>query len=45
MKIVVIDLSPAEIAAVANHVTRRFGSAASKLTAKDVAVLRAQTAH
>jgi mono/diheme cytochrome c family protein len=45
MKIVVIDLSPAEIAAVANYVTRRFGSAASKLTAKDVAVLRAQTAH
>ena len=34
-----------EIAAVANYVTGRFGSAASKLTAKDVAVLRAQTAH
>ena len=34
-----------EIAAVANDVTGRFGSAASKLTAKDVAVLRAQTAH
>ena len=34
-----------EIAAVANYVTGRFGSAASKLTAKDVAVLRTQTAH
>jgi mono/diheme cytochrome c family protein len=32
-----------EIAAVANYVTGRFGSAASKLTAKDVAGLRAQT--
>jgi mono/diheme cytochrome c family protein len=32
-----------EIAAVANYVTGRFGSAASKLTAKDVADLRGQT--
>ena len=31
-----------EIAAVANYVTGRFGSAASKLTAKDVADLRGQ---
>jgi mono/diheme cytochrome c family protein len=35
----------AEIAAVANYVTGRFGSAASKLTAKDVADLRGQTAR
>ena len=35
----------AEIAAVANYVTGRFGSAASKLTAKDVADLRWQTAR
>ena len=34
-----------EIAAVANYVTGRFGSAASKLTAKDVAGLRAQTGN
>jgi mono/diheme cytochrome c family protein len=34
-----------EIAAVANYVTGRFGSAASKLTAKDVAGLRGQTAR
>jgi mono/diheme cytochrome c family protein len=34
-----------EIAAVANYVTGRFGSAASKLTAKDVAELRGQTAR
>jgi mono/diheme cytochrome c family protein len=34
-----------EIAAVANYVTGRFGSAASKLTAKDVTELRAQTGH
>jgi mono/diheme cytochrome c family protein len=34
-----------EIAAVANYVTGRFGSAASKLTAKDIAELRGQTAH
>jgi mono/diheme cytochrome c family protein len=34
-----------EIAAVANYVTARFGSAASRLTAKDVAELRSQTAH
>lgn len=34
-----------EIAAVANYVTGRFGSAASKLTANDVAGLRAQTAR
>jgi len=37
--------SDTEIAAVANYVTARFGSAASKLTAKDVAELRNQTAH
>jgi mono/diheme cytochrome c family protein len=35
----------AEIAAVANYVTGRFGAAASKLTAKDVAELRGQTAR
>jgi mono/diheme cytochrome c family protein len=34
-----------EIAAVANYVTGRFGSAESKLTAKDIAGLRGQTAH
>jgi mono/diheme cytochrome c family protein len=34
-----------EIAAVANYVTGRFGSAASKLTAKDIAELRGQTGH
>jgi hypothetical protein len=34
-----------EIAAVANYVTGRFGSVASKLTAKDVAELRGQTGH
>ena len=34
-----------EIAAVANYVTGRFGSAASKLTPKDVADLRGQTAR
>jgi mono/diheme cytochrome c family protein len=34
-----------EIAAVANYVTGRFGTAASKLTAKDVADLRSQTAR
>ena len=37
--------SDTEIAAVANYVTGRFGSAASKLTAKDVAELRGQTAR
>jgi len=37
--------SDMEIAAVANYVTGRFGSAASRLTAKDVAQLRAQTGH
>jgi len=37
--------SDAEIASVANYVTGRFGSAASKLTAKDVADLRGQTAR
>jgi mono/diheme cytochrome c family protein len=37
--------SDTEIAAVANYVTGRFGSAASKLSAKDVADLRAQTAR
>jgi len=34
-----------EIAAVTNYVTGRFGSAGSKLTAKDVADLRGQTAY
>ncbi|HMF24785.1 MAG TPA: cytochrome c [Pseudolabrys sp.] len=34
-----------EIAAVANYVTGRFGSSASKLTAKDVTELRGQTGH
>jgi mono/diheme cytochrome c family protein len=34
-----------EIAAVANYVTGRFGNSASKLTAKDVADLRGQTAR
>ena len=34
-----------EIAAVANYVTGRFGNAASKLTAKDIADLRDQTAR
>ena len=34
-----------EIAAVANYVTGRFGGAASKLTANDVAELRGQTAR
>ncbi len=34
-----------EIAAVANYVTGRFGSAASKLFAKDVTALRGQTAR
>ena len=37
--------SDTEIAAVANYVTGRFGSVASKLTAKDVADLRWQTAR
>jgi len=37
--------SDTEIAAVANYVTGRFGIAASKLTAKDVAQLRDQTAR
>jgi mono/diheme cytochrome c family protein len=34
-----------EIAAVANYVTARFGAKASRLTAKDVAELREQTAE
>jgi mono/diheme cytochrome c family protein len=34
-----------EIAAVANYVTGRFGGTASKLTAKDIADLRGQTAQ
>jgi mono/diheme cytochrome c family protein len=37
--------SDAEIAAVANYVTARFGAKASQLTAKDVAELRAQVAE
>ena len=36
--------SDAEIAAVANYVTARFGAEPSKLTAKDVAELRRQAA-
>jgi mono/diheme cytochrome c family protein len=34
-----------EIAAVANYVTGRFGSAPSKIADKDVAVLRDETVH
>jgi mono/diheme cytochrome c family protein len=37
--------SDVEIAAVTNYVTGRFGSEQSKITAKDVAELRSQTAH
>jgi mono/diheme cytochrome c family protein len=37
--------SDPEIAAVANFVTARFGGAASKLSGKDVAELRNQTAR
>jgi mono/diheme cytochrome c family protein len=37
--------SDSEIAAVANYVTGRFGSAASKISEKEVADLRKQTAH
>ena len=37
--------SDIEIAAVANYVTARFGSEASKLTAQDVAELRKQTSQ
>jgi mono/diheme cytochrome c family protein len=37
--------SDAEIAAVANYVTARFGSRGSKLTAQDVAELRKQTSQ
>jgi mono/diheme cytochrome c family protein len=37
--------SDTEIAAVANYVTARFGAKASRLTAKDVAELRAQTSQ
>ena len=37
--------SDAEIAAVANYVTARFGSKASQLTVQDVAELRKQTAE
>ena len=37
--------SDIEIAAVTNYVTARFGSEASKLTAKDVAELRSQTSR
>jgi mono/diheme cytochrome c family protein len=37
--------SDTEIAAVANYVTARFGSAPSKIAAKDVADLRGQTSH
>jgi mono/diheme cytochrome c family protein len=37
--------SDAEIAAVANYVTARFGSRGSSLTAQDVAELRKQTSQ
>jgi mono/diheme cytochrome c family protein len=37
--------SDTEIAAVANYVTARFGSAPSKVTAKDIAALRGQAAR
>ena len=37
--------SNSEIAAVANYVTGRFGSAPSKISEKDVAELRQQTSH
>jgi mono/diheme cytochrome c family protein len=37
--------SDAEIAAVANYVTARFGSKASRITAQDVAELRKQTSQ
>jgi mono/diheme cytochrome c family protein len=37
--------SNAEIAAVANYVTGRFGSEQSKITENDVAALRSQTSH
>ena len=37
--------SDAEIAAVANYVTGRFGSEQSKLTEKDVAELRSETSR
>jgi mono/diheme cytochrome c family protein len=37
--------SDTEIAAVVNYVTGRFGSAGSKITAKDIAELRKQTSY
>ena len=37
--------SDAEIAAVANYVTARFGSKGSQIAARDVAELRKQTAQ
>ena len=37
--------SDAEIAAVANYVTARFGAEESKISAKDVAELRSQTSY
>jgi len=37
--------SDAEIAALANYVTARFGAKASQLAARDVAVLRKQTSQ
>jgi mono/diheme cytochrome c family protein len=40
-----IAYSDAEIAAVANYVTSRFGSKGSRLTARDVAELRKQTSQ
>ena len=37
--------SDAEIAAVANYVTARFGSKGSRITEQDVAALRKQTSQ
>jgi mono/diheme cytochrome c family protein len=37
--------SDAEIAALANYVTARFGAKASQVTAQDVAELRKQTSR
>ena len=39
------SFSDAEIAAVANYVTSRFGRKGSQLTAQDVAELRKQTSE
>ena len=39
------DYSDNEIAALVNYVTKRFGSAPSKVSAEDVAELRGQTSY